>query len=66
MKFVEGFKKFAWEINQQAAADFSRGAQQGYGANDLKSGWQNIKNQLGFGGNAPKPQQAGTVERSGG
>ena len=65
MKFVEGFKKVAWEINQQAAADFSRGAQKGYGSDELKAGWQNIKNQLGF-GNAPKPQQAGTVERAGG
>jgi len=63
--FAEGFKKIAWEINQQAAADFSRGASKGFGADDWKSGIQNLKNQIGLGG-PQKPPAAGTVDRAGG
>jgi hypothetical protein len=53
LKFSSGFKKVAWEINQSAAKDFSRGASRGYGMQDFKAGIQNIKNQFGFGGAGP-------------
>ena len=51
-EFIAGLEKVAgmtgnWNINRQAAADFSRGASQGGKMPGLGQMWQNAKNAFG-------------------